>query len=243
MATQSPTAAAFTKLGSRKPPERTLRVDCRERINLCYTFRWVKVFYISCMALTVFLIVWTATTDDIDHVWITALEAILTLLFTAEVSIRVYAHPAAPCCRSCSLWVEVVICAACVAAFLAAVIWPRKEGELADEIEDALLGMRYAAQCVRLLMLWRLHRQQRLRSHHLRVFTDFTRENTSACGQGAGPDPEELLRVAARTLHQHSPDGTTDFYRDVSTGMLDLPVDASEMPSSASPMSQADHHI
>eukprot|EP01062_Namystynia_karyoxenos_P071488 TRINITY_DN67017_c0_g1_i1.p1 TRINITY_DN67017_c0_g1~~TRINITY_DN67017_c0_g1_i1.p1 ORF type:complete len:287 (+),score=90.00 TRINITY_DN67017_c0_g1_i1:73-861(+) len=224
--------AAYPHPGDSEGGESRLRITARERVVAFHSSGWVPGFYVLCMLLTVFLIIWTVATDNIRHTWITVCEAVLTAAISVEIGIRVYTHPDAPCCKDRMLWGEAVLAVACVAAFLVAAIWPQQEGELADEIEDALLGVRYAAQTVRFLLFWCLHRRQKTHSGRVRLFHDFSRNasflspatDQEPVSSDTGPNAGELIEMTERVARASD----AEFLSRVSASLLDQPVDAME---------------
>eukprot|EP01062_Namystynia_karyoxenos_P046074 TRINITY_DN34397_c0_g1_i1.p1 TRINITY_DN34397_c0_g1~~TRINITY_DN34397_c0_g1_i1.p1 ORF type:complete len:289 (+),score=84.04 TRINITY_DN34397_c0_g1_i1:68-934(+) len=162
---------------------RECAVSARERIDQLYSFGWARWYYAFLLLLTFFLLVWTLATHDLHHLWVHICEAVLTLLFSLEVGMRVYVSwPALK--RSWLLCAEVLLAVLCVVAFLLSISLSARKGEdLAETLEDALLGVRYIAQTLRLVFLWRSHRRQQ---EDRRIYLDYSSGSLSHTpGSGA----------------------------------------------------------
>eukprot|EP00756_Hemistasia_phaeocysticola_P062644 Hpha_TRINITY_DN609_c0_g1::TRINITY_DN609_c0_g1_i2::g.21230::m.21230 len=121
-------------------------VTRRERFSLLYSGGFIRWFYAVCLALTVFLVAWTASTGDHRSWWVKVLEALLTLSFAGEVWLRVWIHPRG-LRQSRTVGAEAALSAVCVVVWLSSEIL----GSWLDELDDVLLGVRYAAQSIRIL--------------------------------------------------------------------------------------------
>eukprot|EP01065_Artemidia_motanka_P031130 TRINITY_DN37348_c0_g1_i1.p1 TRINITY_DN37348_c0_g1~~TRINITY_DN37348_c0_g1_i1.p1 ORF type:complete len:249 (+),score=40.72 TRINITY_DN37348_c0_g1_i1:106-852(+) len=168
-------------------------VTRRDRMQILYGGSAIRVFYAVCMLLTILLVVWTAVTGDRRPWWVWSLEAMLTFLFAAEVGARVYLHPLGVR-QSVTVMVEVALSAVCI------IIWIMSELLKAsvdlDELDDALLGLRYGAQSVRIVYFARAQWVQsgQRQAQFVDIAPDADQEaggllSTVSRSSGSGPSP------------------------------------------------------
>eukprot|EP01062_Namystynia_karyoxenos_P084073 TRINITY_DN9816_c0_g1_i2.p1 TRINITY_DN9816_c0_g1~~TRINITY_DN9816_c0_g1_i2.p1 ORF type:complete len:293 (+),score=53.52 TRINITY_DN9816_c0_g1_i2:70-948(+) len=145
-------------LGGRPTPFPAVPVvspTVRDRIKLFYASPVMQRLYWWAMLATGALLIWCAVTWDVRSRWVMAADGALTALFAGEVLLRSYAA-GHNCTRSGELLADGCVCLLCLAVYGVAATCQVNDCELDDDwgLDALLLGLRYTAQGLRVLVLY-----------------------------------------------------------------------------------------
>ena len=172
-----------------------MTVACGERAriyaNRVQFSRSYTALYSAALILSLLLLLWVAVEEPLDGnvkfcVFVLA-DSAVTLFVVLEIVLRLIAVGKRRFCYSMSNILDVGVALLCLVTIFLHILGPTSQLELEDEVEAAVLCVRYSAQILRLVLLARhFRRVQRTQRAELEVHMD----TDVACGEVHGHDAE-----------------------------------------------------